>query len=212
MAVTALTLFQDTIRYDTRCYFSVRSEADISQFNLPHEPTTKKWRQKQEKPKSKNVKNVIFCSCGSHAKRTLFVRYVIWTYGRIKSKRKTRAEVDWWHSWWLFWPGFNIVGSYDYETCWQQTCWRSAARDASQHVVISSSSSGHHSLAGCTVPRGLCRHVRSCTLYSDSGKISHQHGDARRPETGPFKNVSLYTGWKWRQRVCGHDTIAILWV
>jgi len=72
--------------------------------------------------------------------------------------------------------------------------WRSAARDASQHVVISSSSSGHHSLAGCTVTRGLCRQVRSCTLYSDSGKISHQHGDARRPETGPFKNVSLYTG------------------
>ena len=31
--------------------------------------------------------------------------------------------------------------------------WRSAARDASQHVVISSSSSGHHSLAGCTVTR-----------------------------------------------------------
>jgi len=26
-----------TIRYDTRCYFNVRSKADISQLNLPHE-------------------------------------------------------------------------------------------------------------------------------------------------------------------------------
>ena len=25
-----------TIRYDTRCYFNVRSNADISQLNLPH--------------------------------------------------------------------------------------------------------------------------------------------------------------------------------
>ena len=26
----------DTIRYDTRCYFNVRSKTDISQLNLPH--------------------------------------------------------------------------------------------------------------------------------------------------------------------------------
>ena len=26
----------DTIQYDTRCYFNVRSKADISQLNLPH--------------------------------------------------------------------------------------------------------------------------------------------------------------------------------
>jgi len=26
----------DTIRYDMRCYFNVRSKADISQLNLPH--------------------------------------------------------------------------------------------------------------------------------------------------------------------------------
>ena len=26
----------NTIRYDTRCYFNVRSKADISQLNLPH--------------------------------------------------------------------------------------------------------------------------------------------------------------------------------
>ena len=25
----------DTIRYDTRCYFNVRSKADVSQLNLP---------------------------------------------------------------------------------------------------------------------------------------------------------------------------------
>ena len=29
-------LKDDTIRYDTRCYFNVRSKADISQLNLPH--------------------------------------------------------------------------------------------------------------------------------------------------------------------------------
>jgi len=29
-------LAYDTIRYDTRCYFNVRSKADISQLNLPH--------------------------------------------------------------------------------------------------------------------------------------------------------------------------------
>jgi len=27
---------RDTIRYDTRCYFNVRSKANISQLNLPH--------------------------------------------------------------------------------------------------------------------------------------------------------------------------------
>jgi len=27
---------QDTIRYDTRCYFNVRSKADMSQLNLQH--------------------------------------------------------------------------------------------------------------------------------------------------------------------------------
>jgi len=31
------------IRYDTRCYFNVRSKADISQLNLPHGPTNKRW-------------------------------------------------------------------------------------------------------------------------------------------------------------------------
>ena len=28
-------IVSDTIRYDTRCYFSVRSKADMSQLNLP---------------------------------------------------------------------------------------------------------------------------------------------------------------------------------
>ena len=32
----ACVLRWDTIRYDTRCYFNVRSKADISQLNLPH--------------------------------------------------------------------------------------------------------------------------------------------------------------------------------
>ena len=33
---TSLQIDNDTIRYDTRCYFNVRSKADISQLNLPH--------------------------------------------------------------------------------------------------------------------------------------------------------------------------------
>jgi len=41
----------DTIRYNTRCYFNVRSKADMSQLNLPHVKTTKKC--KTEKLKSK---------------------------------------------------------------------------------------------------------------------------------------------------------------
>ena len=32
----ARTIQYDTIRYDTRCYFNVRSKADTSQLNLPH--------------------------------------------------------------------------------------------------------------------------------------------------------------------------------
>ena len=28
--------YSDTIRYDTRCYFNVRSKADMSRLNLPH--------------------------------------------------------------------------------------------------------------------------------------------------------------------------------
>ena len=42
----------DEIRYDTRCYFNVRSKADMSQLNLLHGTDTKKC--KTEKLKSKN--------------------------------------------------------------------------------------------------------------------------------------------------------------
>jgi len=31
-----LTAANPPLRYDTRCYFNVRSKADISQLNLPH--------------------------------------------------------------------------------------------------------------------------------------------------------------------------------
>jgi len=31
-----MELQYDTIRYDTRCYFNVRSKANMSQLNLPH--------------------------------------------------------------------------------------------------------------------------------------------------------------------------------
>jgi len=36
----ATFLSYDTIRYDTRCYFNVRSKADMSQLNLPHGKST----------------------------------------------------------------------------------------------------------------------------------------------------------------------------
>ena len=32
----AIQVRYDTIRYDTKCYFNVRSKADMSQLNLPH--------------------------------------------------------------------------------------------------------------------------------------------------------------------------------
>ena len=41
-----------TIRYDTRCYFNVRSKADISQLNLPHG----NWQLKKCKNRKKTKK------------------------------------------------------------------------------------------------------------------------------------------------------------
>ena len=35
------------IRYDTRCYFNVRSKADISQVNLPHGTNNYKGEKKK---------------------------------------------------------------------------------------------------------------------------------------------------------------------
>jgi len=39
------------IRYDTRSYFNVRSKADISQLNLPHETKLKKVEKKEKRQK-----------------------------------------------------------------------------------------------------------------------------------------------------------------
>jgi len=50
----AKPLRYDTIRYDTRCYFNVRSKADISQLNLPHGTDNIK-SVKTEKLKSKKT-------------------------------------------------------------------------------------------------------------------------------------------------------------
>jgi len=36
LVISSLENRYDTIRYDTRCYFNVRSKADISQLNLLH--------------------------------------------------------------------------------------------------------------------------------------------------------------------------------
>jgi len=48
------TLLRCTIRYDTRCYFNVRSKADISQLILPHGNRQLK-KCKTEKLKSKKT-------------------------------------------------------------------------------------------------------------------------------------------------------------
>jgi len=37
------------IRYDTRCYFNVRSKADMSQLNLPHGNDNKKLLNRKTK-------------------------------------------------------------------------------------------------------------------------------------------------------------------
>jgi len=39
--INKLRLLEVTIRYDTRCYFNVRSKADISQLNLLHGETAR---------------------------------------------------------------------------------------------------------------------------------------------------------------------------
>jgi len=43
------------IRYDTRCYFNVRSKADISQLNLPHGTANEKSVKQKKKLKSKKM-------------------------------------------------------------------------------------------------------------------------------------------------------------
>ena len=45
----------DTIRYDTRCYFNVRSKADIVNFIFRTEPKTKKWKTEKQKKVKKRV-------------------------------------------------------------------------------------------------------------------------------------------------------------
>ena len=43
------------LRYDTRCYFNVRSKADISQLNLPHGTDNYKSVKTEKKLKSKET-------------------------------------------------------------------------------------------------------------------------------------------------------------
>jgi len=42
------------IPYDTRCYFNVRSKADMSQLNLPHGTNNKKVENRKSKKVKKN--------------------------------------------------------------------------------------------------------------------------------------------------------------
>jgi len=45
--VYKIILLYTLIRYDTRCHFNVRSKADMSQLNLPHENTTKSAKKQK---------------------------------------------------------------------------------------------------------------------------------------------------------------------
>ena len=42
---------QTDVRFDTRCYFNVRSVADVSQLNLPHGTTSEKWKNRKKTKK-----------------------------------------------------------------------------------------------------------------------------------------------------------------
>ena len=42
---------QTDVRFDTRCYFNVRSIADVSQLNLPHGTTSEKWKNREKTKK-----------------------------------------------------------------------------------------------------------------------------------------------------------------
>jgi len=57
------------IRYDTRCYFSVRSKADMSQHNLPHGTNKPKSVKKRKKLKSK--KTDMLRSIGKHSRESV---------------------------------------------------------------------------------------------------------------------------------------------
>ena len=48
--ITVHYSFYDTIRYDTRCYFNVRSKANASQLNLPHGIVSFIFLHKKKKP------------------------------------------------------------------------------------------------------------------------------------------------------------------
>jgi len=43
------------LRYDTRCYFNLRSKADISQLNLPH--GTDNWKSVKTEKKTKKKRD-----------------------------------------------------------------------------------------------------------------------------------------------------------
>ena len=47
-----------TIRHDTRCYFNVRSKADMSQIKLQHETTTNSGEQEDKKVKTDMLRSI----------------------------------------------------------------------------------------------------------------------------------------------------------
>ena len=48
----------NAIRYDTRCYFNVRSKANTSQLNLPHGTATTKKCKNRKRTKSRKQKSM----------------------------------------------------------------------------------------------------------------------------------------------------------
>ena len=67
-----------TIRYDTKCYFNVRSKADMSQLNLytARKPTTKKCKNR----KTKKVKDGICLEVTVNSLGKIFIFVLFYFY------------------------------------------------------------------------------------------------------------------------------------
>ena len=60
--------FRVVVRYDTRCYFNVRSKADMSQLNLPHgNRQLKSIKAEKLRSKRRNLLTSNSKSLGNHA-------------------------------------------------------------------------------------------------------------------------------------------------
>jgi len=81
-----LTVSCFTIRYDMRCYFNVRSKADISQLNLPHASVKSRlvlpfWYRLTWVVPEKGPLNVCVYMC---VLITIVVTFTVWVKNRVK--------------------------------------------------------------------------------------------------------------------------------